>query len=503
MSGGTIPVRKARLTGLSTFGAGIGYDSSMADRLERYREKRDPGATPEPAGDAPASAAGDDEPRFVVQEHHARRLHWDLRLEHEGTLASWAVPRGIPPSPDRNHLAVRTEDHPLEYLEFHGEIPAGQYGAGTMKIWDRGTYEVHKFREDEVMVTFHGERVRGRYVLFRTKGDDWMIHRMDPPQDPDREPMPDHVAPMLARTGPLPRDDENWAFEIKWDGVRAIALVQGGRLTLQARTGRDITSRYPELRPIAEALAGREVVLDGEVVAFDGTRPSFQKLQGRMHLTSEHAVRRLAREDPVQYIAFDLLYLDGRSLMELRYDERRAKLAELELQGPTWQAPAHHVGDGAALLELTRAQRLEGVIAKRLDCPYTPGRRTSGWVKVKNVATTDVVIGGWLAGEGNRSGRLGALVIGIPDDEGRLRYAGRVGTGFNQAELVRLGGLLESLATSESPFEGRQPPKLTHFVEPRLVARVEFNERTQAGTLRQPSYKGLRDDVDPADVRFG
>ena len=475
----------------------------MADRLERYREKRDPGATPEPAGDALAPAPAEDEPRFVVQEHHARRLHWDLRLEHEGTLASWAVPRGIPPSPDRNHLAVRTEDHPLEYLEFHGEIPAGQYGAGTMKIWDRGTYEVHKFRADEVMVTFHGERVRGRYVLFRTKGDDWMIHRMDPPEDPEREPMPDHVAPMLARTGPLPRDDENWAFEIKWDGVRAIAFVQGGRLTLHARTGRDITSRYPELRPIAEALAGREVVLDGEVVAFDGTRPSFQKLQGRMHLTSEHAVRRLAREDPVHYIAFDLLYLDGRSLMELRYDERRAKLAELELQGPTWQAPAHHVGDGAALLELTRAQRLEGVIAKRLDCPYTPGRRTSGWVKVKNVATTDVVIGGWLAGEGNRSGRLGALVIGIPDEEGRLRYAGRVGTGFNQAELVRLGGLLESLATSESPFEGRQPPKLTHLVEPRLVARVEFNERTQAGTLRQPSYKGLRDDVDPADVRFG
>src|SRR5918992_5705557 len=218
----------------------------MADRLERYREKRDPGATPEPAGAAPGDVAPADAPRFVVQEHHARRLHWDLRLEHEGTLASWAVPRGIPPSPDRNHLAVRTEDHPLEYLEFHGEIPAGQYGAGTMTIWDRGTYEVHKFRADEVMITFHGERVRGRYVLFRTRGDDWMIHRMDPPEDPDREPI-------------------------------------------------------PELRPLAEALAGREAVLDGEVVAFDDGRPSFQRLQGRMHLTSEHAIRRLAREAPVQY----------------------------------------------------------------------------------------------------------------------------------------------------------------------------------------------------------
>jgi bifunctional non-homologous end joining protein LigD len=189
--------------------------------------------------------------------------------------------------------------------------------------------------------------------------------------------------------------------------------------------------------------------------------------------------------------------------MDLRYDERRARLAELELQGPTWQAPAHHVGDGAALLALTRAQRLEGVIAKRLDSTYVPGRRTNAWVKVKNIATTDVVIGGWLPGEGGRSGRLGALVIGIPDEDGVLRYAGRVGTGFTQAELARLGGMLDELAADESPFAGRQPPKLTRFVEPRLVARVEFSERTTAGTLRQPSYKGLRDDVAPEDVRFG
>ena len=475
----------------------------MADRLERYRSKRDAATTPEPAGDATPAAGADAAPRFVVQEHHARRLHWDLRLEHEGTLASWAVPRGIPPGPERNHLAVRTEDHPLEYLDFHGEIPAGQYGAGTMAIWDRGTYEQHKFREDEVMITFHGERLQGKYVLFRTRGDDWMIHRMDPPDDPDREPMPERLEPMLARTGELPPDDGRWAFEIKWDGVRAIAFVQGGRLILHARSGNDISARYPELRPIAEALAGREVVLDGEVVAFDGGRPSFQKLQARMHLTGDAQIRRLARDAPVHYIVFDLLYLDGRSLCDLPYEERRARLAELELEGPTWQAPAHHVGDGAALRDLTRAQGLEGVVAKRLDSPYLPGRRTSGWVKVKNVASTDVVIGGWLPGDGGRAGRLGSLVIGIPDDDGVLRYAGRVGTGFTQAELIRLGAELEPLATAASPFEGRQPPKLTRFVEPRLVARVDFSERTSAGTLRQPSYKGTRDDVAPEDVRFG
>src|ERR671910_1024585 len=412
----------------------------MADRLERYRGKRDPGVTPGPAGDPGAAPPAPDAPRFVIQEHHARRLHWDLRLEHEGTLASWAVPRGIPPGPDRNHLAVRTEDHPLEYLEFHGDIPAGEYGAGSMRIWDSGTYELHKWREDEVMVTFHGERLEGRYVLFRTDGKNWMIHRMDPPQDADREPMPQRIEPMLARTGPLPPDDGRWAYEVKWDGIRAIGYAEGGRLKLVSRNGNDITPRYPELRELGRVLGAREAVLDGEVVAFgpDG-KPSFQVLQSRMHVASEAAQRRLAAAHPVAYVIFDLLYLDGRDLMDLRYDERREALAALELSGPNWQTPAHRVGDGAALLEATRAQGLEGVIAKRLDCPYVPGRRSQGWVKVKNVLRTEAVIGGWLGGEGGRPGRLGALVVGYHDEDGALRYAGRVGTGFDERELDRPG----------------------------------------------------------------
>jgi bifunctional non-homologous end joining protein LigD len=473
----------------------------MARNLDSYQRKRDFSATPEPSG-AAAAAAAERTSRFVVQEHHARSLHWDLRLEHDGTLASWAVPKGIPPDPRKNHLAVRTEDHPLEYLEFHGEIPAGQYGAGTMAIWDHGTYETHKWREREVMVTFHGERVRGRYVLFHTGGNNWMIHRMDPPEDPDREPLPDQIAPMLARTGELPPDDDRWAYEIKWDGVRAVAYVDGGRLRLEARSGRDITPRYPELRELGRALAGREAVLDGEVVAFDGDgRPSFQKLQGRMHLTSEHAVRRLSQSDPVHYMIFDLLWLDGRSLLDLPYTERRERLTELGLAGPTWQTPAGHVGDGAALLEASRAQGLEGIIAKRLDSRYTPGRRTHTWVKVKNVRRTEIVIGGWLEGEGRRTGRLGALVVGYYDD-GALKYAGRVGTGFDEAELDRLGGLLAGLAQQESPFEGRQPPRETHFVDPVLVATVGYGEWTQTRTLRHPRYLGLRDDIDPETVEF-
>ena len=471
----------------------------MGDRLGPYRAKRDFDATPEPA---PAEGTGGGERRYVVQEHHARALHWDLRLEHEGTLASWAVPKGIPPDPKRNNLAVRTEDHPLEYLDFHGEIPAGEYGAGTMKIWDHGTFELHKWREDEVMVTFHGERLEGRYVLFRTDGKNWMIHRMDPPQDAAREPMPSRIEPMLARTGPLPPDDGRWAYEVKWDGIRAIGYADGGRLKLISRNGNDITPRYPELRELGRALGSHEAVLDGEVVAFgpDG-KPSFQVLQSRMHVVSDAAQRRLAAAHPVAYVIFDLLFLDGHSLMELEYGQRREALASLALSGPNWQTPAHRVGDGAALLEATRAQGLEGVIAKRLDCPYVPGRRSQGWVKVKNIRRTDVVIGGWLGGEGGRAGRLGALVVGYHDDDGALRYAGRVGSGFDDRELDRLGKLLAERARDTSPFEGRQPPKLANFVEPDLVVAVDYSMWTTSNTLRAPSYKGLRDDVPPAEVR--
>jgi bifunctional non-homologous end joining protein LigD len=474
----------------------------MPSNLDSYRRKRDFSATPEPTGDA-AGTADERTARFVVQEHHARSLHWDLRLERDGVLASWAVPKGIPPDPRKNHLAVRTEDHPLEYLEFHGEIPAGEYGAGTMKIWDSGTYETHKWRDKEVMVTFHGERVQGRYVLFRTDEKNWMIHRMDPPQDPDREPFPDRIQPMMAKTGPLPRDDSRWAYEIKWDGVRAIGYFEGGRMRLVSRNGNDITPRYPELRELARALAGREAVLDGEVVSFDAEgRPSFQRLQSRMHLTSEHAVRRLSQSEPVAYIIFDLLWLDGHSLTGLPYSERRERLLELGLTGPTWQTPASHVGDGAAILEASRANGLEGIVAKRLDSTYASGRRSTAWVKVKNFREADVVVGGWLEGEGGRSGRLGSLVVGVYDD-GELRYAGRVGSGFDDRELGRVGALLEPLARADSPFAAEPaPPRETHFVDPELVARVAYGQWTDAGTLRHPVYKGLRDDVAPSDVVF-
>jgi bifunctional non-homologous end joining protein LigD len=482
----------------------VDMPARKADRLTEYKRKRDPQRTPEPAGDGEGGAAaapgGGD--RFVVQEHHATRLHWDLRLEHDGVAASWAIPNGIPEDPRENRLAVRTEDHPIEYLEFEGDIPKGEYGAGAMRIWDRGTYERHKFDDEKVEVTFHGERLRGRYGLFPLKrrkgeppGKDWMIHRMDPPEDPTREPMPARIAPMLAKPSrDLPPDDEHWAYEIKWDGVRAIAYSEPGRIRFESRNHNDISPSYPELRALNRALSSHRAILDGEIVAFDENgRPSFGRLQSRMHIGSESAARRRAKQLPVAYILFDLLWIDGHSLMDLPYEERRTRLAELELQGPHWQTPDHVVGNGAAVLEASGANGLEGVLAKRLDSPYEPGRRSPCWLKVKNVLREDVVVGGWLPGDGRRRDRIGALLVGVPDD-GRLRYAGRVGTGFSDAELDHLAKTLEE--RPDSPFQGEpRPPRGAIHVQPTRVAEVEFREWTSDGLLRHPSYKGLREEA--------
>ena len=467
--------------------------------LRPYRDKRDFGATPEPAGEEGAQESS--LPRFVVQEHHARSLHWDLRLERDGVLASWAVPKGIPDDSGKDGLAVHTEDHPISYLDFAGEIPRGEYGAGSMRIWDRGTYECHKFLDDEVIVTFHGERLGGRYALFRTGGRNWMIHRMDPPADPEAAPIPVEVAPMLARLAALPGSERGWAYEVKWDGVRAIAFVEGGRVRLQSRSMRDISSRYPEVSGLGRALGSRAAVFDGEVVAFDPDgRPDFGRLQGRMHLASEAAVRRRVRDTPIAYLIFDLLWLEGRSLMGLPYAQRRERLDALELRGPAWQVPASHDDGGADLLAASRELGLEGIVAKRTDSPYEPGRRSACWLKVKNVHRQDFVVGGWLPGEGGRTGRVGALLVGYNDEKGALRYAGRVGTGFTEAELLRLRDVLAPVAADGSPFVGRQPPKASRFLVPELVAEVEFREWTHTGTLRAPSYKGLREDAEPGDV---
>ena len=314
----------------------------------------------------------------MIHEHSARRLHWDLRLERDGVLASWALPRGLPLEPKVNHIAPHTEDHPIEYLDFEGEIPAGSYGAGTMRIWDHGTYDCLKWEPRKVEVALHGTRVDARYALFAIgpAGDskDWMIHRMDPPADAGREPMPERIVPMLARAGSLPADDGAWAYEVKWDGVRAIAYSEPGRLRFESRNLNDITASYPELTRLNRALSSHSAVLDGEIVAFDADgRPSFGALQPRMHVTAPARARRLAEANPVTYVVFDLLWLDGHSLMGRPYAERRVALEALELRGERWMTPPALVGAGREVLAASAAQRFEGVIAKRREARTSRG----------------------------------------------------------------------------------------------------------------------------------
>jgi bifunctional non-homologous end joining protein LigD len=481
-------------------------------KLSEYERKRDFAKTKEPAPSKPKSGArkrakAKRKPRFVVQEHSARRLHWDLRLEHDGAAASWAIPNGIPMDPRQNRKAIRTEDHPLSYLSWEGEIPQGEYGAGTMRVWDSGTYELEKWTEAKVMAEFHGERLRGRYAIFRAgKSDrDWMIHRIDPPER-EVDPYPEAVVPMLAKLAPLPADDADWGVEVKWDGVRTIAYCRPGRLELQTRNLNAVTASYPEVRRLSRQLGARDAVLDGELVAFDEDgRPSFERLQQRIHQTDDGVIRRRMKSHPVTYVIFDLLYLDRRDLMDEPYRDRRELLEGLGLEGQSWQTPGYSVGHAKELLAAAAERELEGIVLKRLDSRYAPGKRTGSWLKVKNLGRQEFVIGGWLPGEGRRKGTLGALLLGYHDPEGdgkaELRYAGKVGTGFSERDLRELLERLRPLARDSNPF-GRRGPKGAHYVEPVLVAEVEYRELTHEGMIRHGSFKGLREDKPAAEVEL-
>jgi bifunctional non-homologous end joining protein LigD len=463
----------------------------VSKKLSEYERKRNRTKTPEPFGGKGAKAK---RPIFVVQRHDARRLHYDFRLERDGVLASWAVPKGVPLEPGEQHLAVHVEDHPLEYGSFEGEIPQGNYGAGTVEVWDRGTYELlEEKRDGGLTVRLHGERLEGTWTLVpaHLSGDEknWLILRK---REDGAAPGRRVYRPMLATlTEELPRG-QGWVFEPKWDGYRALAYVRGGEAKLVSRRGNDLTERFASVaKELAKALRTPDAVVDGEVVALDAAgKASFSAMQ--------QGSTRLA------YEVFDVLEVDGVPVVDLPLSERRSRLEKLLAPNPVVQLSGSFE-DGEALLEAATEQGLEGVMAKRPASRYAESGRGRDWLKIKTHGRQEFVICGYTKGQGRRSGSFGALVLGVHRG-GDWEWVGNVGTGFGEREIRELLEKLKPLRRDESPFV--VAPKMPRvkkgdvvWVEPRLVAEVEFAEWTHDGHLRAPSFQGLRDDKPAEDVR--
>jgi bifunctional non-homologous end joining protein LigD len=467
-------------------------------KLTEYRRKRDPAQTPEPF----TGKWRGKQPIFVVQRHDARRLHYDFRLEINGALASWAVPKGVPLEHGQRALAVHVEDHPLDYATFEGEIPAGQYGAGTVEIWDHGTYELVEQKKDGgLTVRLHGERLEGLWTLVPAKLDgepkNWLLLRK---RDETQEAAPTKglgryqaMLATLAGADELPTAD-GWLFEVKWDGYRAIAYVRGGEATLVSRNGNDLTERFRGIaNAIPRALKTPDCVLDGEVCALDEQgRPSFSAMQQAKAGT------------PIVYEVFDVLEIEGEPVTDLPLLERRKRLEKLLDRRNKTVRLSEAFEDGRALYDAAMEQSLEGIVAKRADSPYRQGKRTREWLKIKTHGRQEFVIAGYTKGQGRRTGRFGSLVLGVwRGDE--LVYVGNVGTGFTDKDIDELLKKLRPLETKESPFAVvPKMPKVKKadvvWVRPELVCEVEFVEWTHDDRLRAPSFQGLRDDKSAREV---
>lgn len=534
--------------------------------LTRYRSKRSATRTPEPFGREVPTSTSATSGAFVVQKHAARRLHYDFRLEMENVLRSWAVPKGPSMNPADKHLAVAVEDHPLEYGDFEGVIPPGNYGAGSVIVWDRGVYEVidppgdaaDAVRKGKIDINLHGFKLNGAFTLVRTGGrrgadpkdeKNWLLIKKRDQYATTQDVFEEHprsvlsgltieelanapaaerkLADKLARKH-LPElgaklkysdfpltlaktvgeafDNDKWLFEIKYDGVRVLAIREGENTHLYARKGTDITNRYPEVVLALNSLALDRFVLDGEVVAQDERgRPSFQLLQRRMHVNDARQIARLSLAVPVSYYVFDLLGFDRFDTRTLPLEERKGLLGELiHSDGPVRYCD-HVLGRGKDFYAAISEHELEGVVAKLRDAPYR-GTRTGDWLKIKRPLTEQFVIGGYSDPDGTRT-HFGALLLGQYETDGALRYTDKVGTGFNQDKLRKIHAMLVELAQPQSPFRKPAageptPERNAHFVRPELVCKVRFTEWTDGGGIRQPSFQGLVENIDPRECTY-
>jgi len=512
----------------------------MPRSLAEYQRKRDFTKTAEPRGAPDPSGKN----RFVVQKHWATRLHYDFRLEMEGVLVSWAIPKGPTLNPAERRLAAHVEDHPVSYYDFEGTIPKGEYGGGTVMVWDWGTFELEEstpaesLRRGEVKFRLHGARLTGRYTLVRTRSEkDWLlIKKKDEAASPDftiekidtsvktgrlkeeiergqdavwssrraegegglidlakakKMAMPDSIEPMKAQLIEKPFDSDRWLFEVKWDGIRLVSFIDNGHVSLQTRAGRNVDAEYPQLEAISRLVKAKQAVLDGEVVVLDDEgRPSFQLLQNR---GTEHR--------PMQYVVFDIVYLDGQSLLSVPLEDRKRLLRNLITDSPLLKYSEHVLTEGIAFYDAAKRKDLEGIVAKLRDSPYQPGVRSNAWLKIKAIKQQEVVIGGFTAPRNSRK-HFGAILVGVYDD-GKFVYTGHTGGGFDEKTLAALSKLMKPLIVKTPAFSG-PPPKTNEkptWIRPKLVAEVKFSEWTRDGVMRQPVFVGMRDDVNPKDVR--
>ena len=512
----------------------------MPRSLAEYQRKRDFSKTPEPKGSPEPKGQN----RFVVQKHWATRLHYDFRLEMDGVLVSWAIPKGPTLNPAEKRLAAHVEDHPVSYYDFEGTIPKGEYGGGTVMIWDWGTFELEEstpaesLKRGEVKFRLKGVRLCGRYALVRTRSEkDWLlIKKKDECAEPnfdiekfdtsvktgrtkeeieqgkdavwssrreegqgglinlanaEKGPMPKSLDPMKAQLVEKPFDDDRWLFEVKWDGIRLISFIDDGKVSLQTRAGRIVDDEYPQLQAISHLVNARQVVLDGEVVVLDEEgRPSFQLLQNRGK-----------EEHPMQYVVFDIVYFDGQRLFKVPLEDRKRLLRDIVRDSGVLKYSDHVLGQGVAFFKAAQQKRLEGIVAKLRDSTYQPGVRSSAWLKIKAHLQQEVVIGGFTEPRASRK-YFGALLVGVYED-GKLVYTGHVGGGFDEKSLAEIYKLMKPLIVKQSPFSGTPPRgnEKPTWVKPVLVAEVKFAEWTRDGVMRQPVFLGLRDDVDPREVR--
>ena len=517
--------------------------------LARYHKKRDFGDTPEPRGARKKSAG---RLKFVIQKHHASRLHYDFRLEADGVLKSWAVPKGPSFDPKDRRLAMHVEDHPMDYRTFEGIIPKGNYGAGEVIVWDQGTYELSEgddpakeIGKGKIKFVMHGKKMHGEFTLVRIRGresdgDPWLLIKdhdeyVNPKYDIDkdnksvktgrtvesyaedpkaphwisskksasgakraakkavargrRDRVPTISTPELATLVDEPFDDPEWLFEIKWDGYRAICTVrENGEMELVSRNGLDLLKKFPQLGELANAWNTLPIVVDGEIVSLDA--------QGRSSFQRLQQAMSAARTS-LTFAAFDLLYADGKDLRKTPLEERKARLERAIVDDDLVLYSKHVVGKGCALFAQAEKKQLEGIIGKRRDSLYVE-RRTRDWVKIKAQLVQECVIGGFTEPRGSRTG-FGALLLGLYHGKD-LYYVGHVGTGFNTKLLQSLTADLKKIERKTSPFKNAVAANTkAHWVEPKLVAQIRFTEWTRDGYLRQPAFLGLRLDKKPKE----